>query len=77
MKLVIEHGKTKREIEGSFNLMATRADLEKLIRIIKIQLALKEEENGYPFTHGWLQIPDVSIVQPSIINTPPKKWDED
>lgn len=67
MKIVIEHSKTKREIIGPFNICGTRADLERLARLI-----LNEVDSNC-FCFGWIKICD---QQESIVNDKPIHWDE-
>jgi hypothetical protein len=67
MKLSIEHSKTKRQIDGTFAICGSRADLE----------SLRDQLTGFlnanEWTFGWVTIySDRLKVTPS---TPPIPWD--
>jgi hypothetical protein len=47
MKLVIEHATTKREINGAFNLCASRADVTELVAQLENRL------NDKGWAYGW------------------------
>ena len=79
MKIIIEHRKTKRELNGAFALCCGKKELEQLKSIIEQKL---DEE----FTYGWIYVdeqitsPDESdfdIIkrQKQISNTAPVSWD--
>lgn len=70
MKIVISHGKTKRKIEGSFELCLSKADLEDLSLQIRQEVARRERDQT---SYGWFTIRD---EPKTLINTPPKDWDE-
>ena len=69
MKIVLEHGATKRIIEGPFNICGSREDLQSLVD----QLTLRITHTN--FCYGWVPI---TLMQsnPTNANTPPKRWDE-
>jgi len=79
MKLIIEHRKTKREINGAFAICCGKNELQQLKEIIQTKL---EDD----FAYGWINI-DEFITQPdnsefdiikrqkSIPNTEPVSWD--
>ena len=79
MKLIIEHRKTKREINGAFAICCSKNELQQLKSIIEAKL---ESD----FAYGWINI-DEFITQPdnsefdiikrqkSIPNTEPVSWD--
>ncbi len=68
MKVIIEHSKTKREINGSFNICGSREQLRSVARQILDCL------DAHPFSYGWIQIH--SDYQRSVPDTPPLHWDE-
>lgn len=66
MKLAIEHGRTKREIDGAFSICGSRADLQALAEQLQAHLA----DEGWSF--GWTTI----YPRPTrLTNTPPIPWD--
>lgn len=65
MKIIIEHSKTKRELNGSFNICGSGTDLKKLANQILSEVNEK-------FIYGWVRICE---EQESIANTPPEEWD--
>ena len=79
MKVIIEHRKTKREVNGAFAICCGKSELQQLKAIIDSKL-----END--FCYGWISI-DEFITQPedsefdiikrqkSIPNTEPVSWD--
>jgi hypothetical protein len=69
IKIVIEHGNTKREIEGPFNI-CLNSDTAKLLFD-----ALKErvDDEGYKYGYGWISVCE---KQASIANTKPSPWEE-
>jgi len=69
MNLLIEHGNTKRRIEGPFNICGTGEDLQWIVDCLQERLALGV---GY----GWVTIPErAPVAQPHIANTKPSPWD--
>jgi len=78
MKLIIEHRKTKREINGAFSICCGKNELQHLKTIIESKL-----END--FAYGCINIDefvnqpegDFDIIkrQKSIPNTEPVSWD--
>ena len=64
MKIVIEHGRTKRQIEGAFNICGSKEDL---ISIAQQILGAVHEDNS--FAYGWVNIRTVR-------QEPPKGWEE-
>ena len=68
MRIIIEHGKTKREIKGPFNICGSAQDLEFIGRQL-LHYARSDE-----FNYGWIEIR--AEEQPSISNVHPKGWDE-
>lgn len=66
MKIVIEHSQTKRLIDGTFGICASREDLESLARQIKARLADEQ------WVYGWMS---VHPEPKPIANTYPKAWD--
>jgi hypothetical protein len=68
MKLLIQQGDTKRQLEGSFNLCASRADLELLRQQIDTALSCPD------FHYGWMPIySDVPVALP---NSQPLQWSD-
>lgn len=67
MTIVIEAGESKRQIEGPFNICGSREDL------LEIADRILKEADKDDFYYGWVS---VSLRAKSIVNTPPKKWDE-
>ena len=68
MNLIIEHGNTKRRIEGPFNICGTGEDLQWIAECIQKRLA---KSHGY----GWVSIPLRLGEQCHIANTEPSPWD--
>ncbi len=68
MKIVIEHGKTKREISGPFNICGDPKDLRDVADSILTTLD-GNPNRGY----GWIFI---AQKQKSISDTPPKDWED-
>ena len=60
MKIVIEHGTTKRKILGPFNICGSRDDL--LLLADAIEVATRDD-----FTYGWVAVR--GPAQPSFTNT--------
>ena len=71
MRLIIEHGNTKRRIEGPFNICGTHKDLERIVECIQGYLTER------PLCFGWIKITDPVQEQKSIINTSPIPWEEE
>lgn len=80
MKIIIEHRKTKREINGAFNFYMLRKDM------IKLKYFLESKLSDQNFYSGWFNFPneiktgemsdfDLLEIQKSIPNTPPTSWD--
>jgi hypothetical protein len=67
MKIIIEHGETKRQINGPFNICGSRDD------IYHIVAELSRHLNDSTWSYGWTYI--VDRRQPSIANTPPIGWE--
>lgn len=65
MKLIIEHGKTKREINGPYNVCGSRDDLTRLSEAIRCFL---KEEAAY----GWVEVTEPN---PSTTNQKPVPWE--
>lgn len=83
MKIIICHSKTKREINGPFNICGSRADLLQLAEAIQEACGSDEEPR---MVYGWVNIqveqPDeekmafrVFWEQKPITNEEPEKWD--
>ena len=68
MHLLIEHGNTKRRIEGPFNICGTGEDLQWIADCIQDYLA-----KGAGF--GWVTITEYPIEQCHIASTEPSPWD--
>jgi len=68
MRLIIEHGNTKRRIEGPFNICGSGRDLEWIAECIQKRLT---QSRGY----GWVSIPLRPGAQVPIANTAPIPWD--
>jgi hypothetical protein len=66
MIITIEHGRTKREIRGPFNICGDAL----VLRRIGEQLI----EASHAMSYGWVFITERE--QPSICNTPPMTWEE-
>ncbi len=70
MKLIIEHSKTKRKVDGALNICGKGVDLLWLAKVIRNKV--KKNKNYY----GWITIPaQRPDEQHSIANTPPTTWD--
>ena len=67
MKIVIEHGKTKRMIDGPFNICGSREDLMQIVD----EIVQKVTDSG--MTYGWVAIR--GPAQRVFTNTVPDKWD--
>lgn len=78
MRLIIEHRDRKREVDGPFNLCASRSDFE----IIRTRLDEWLEDGG---TYGWIHITTstkprfednlvLRYEQANIVNTTPEDW---
>lgn len=59
MKIVIESGATKREINGSFSICASRGDLQEIAK----QLAVKLNEPDW--SYGWMTVFEPLTVYPN------------
>ena len=79
MKIIIEHRKTKREVNGAFALCCGKSELQQLKAVIDSKL-----END--FYYGWIHFdefvnypeePEFDIIkrQKQIPNTEPVSWD--
>jgi hypothetical protein len=69
MQLIIEHGNTKRRIEGPFNICGTAEDLQWIADCIHVHLT---RGAGY----GWVKITGrAPIEQCHLVNTEPSPWD--
>lgn len=75
MKFVIQHSKTKREIEGTFSILGNQADLESLAKQILGHLAAKREEGARDGWYGWIDIVPTLPPAPPLTNMPPIGWD--
>ncbi len=69
MKIVIEHGKIKREINGPFNICGSNEDLRAVADAIS--RALESTARSY----GWVEI--VGTPQRNNPNTLPVAWDQE
>lgn len=67
VKIIIEHGNTKREINGPFNICGSKQDLNDLKE--QLERALQDD-----FNYGWVEIVEY-IKCDTIANTPPQKWE--
>jgi hypothetical protein len=67
MKIIIEHSRTKREIDGLFNITGSRQHLEHIAR--QINDNLKDESWSYASITIY---PKPKTIMP---NTDPKPWD--
>lgn len=65
MEVVISHNRTKRAINGSFNICLSKEDAETIVKILNEKLSTE-------FYYGWIKIED---HQPELTNTPPVEWD--
>lgn len=68
MKIVIEHGSIKREIDGNFNVCGSKDDL------LRFAYKVQEVCNSEDFTYGWISISDKK--KEYLINQSVKKWDD-
>ncbi len=66
MKIIVEHGDTKRQIEGAFNICASARDFS-------IILSKLTEFVDSGSSYGWVQISD---VQKCISGTKPDPWED-
>ena len=64
MKIIIEYGDTKRQIDGAFNICGSKDDL--------LLLAEKIIAKADKLCYGWIEI---SETQQHISNTPPVPWE--
>ena len=80
MKVIIEHGNTKRTISGPFNICGDANDLRRIRNAIDDAL-LRDEGR---WSYGWIEViaPDgmrdnfiVSLKQKSVVNQEPINWD--
>lgn len=72
MRIIIEHGHTKREMFGAFSICGSRDDLLNLARTIIGECSRDEDR---PFGYGWVQIRPLSEANASVANTPPISWE--
>lgn len=70
MKLILARDGIKREIDGPFEMLASRADATRLHNILT---ELLREDQSHPFNYGWFRVDD-GVDSPS--NTLPRKWTE-
>lgn len=78
MKIIIEHRKTKREVNGAFSFCLSKEDLKNLKSII-------DEKLETDFQYGWIRVDelitdtesdfDILKRQKCLVNTPPVNWD--
>lgn len=67
MKLLIEFSETKREVDGSFTICGTKADL------ISAAQQILDGANREDFSYGWVAVyADMPKKEP---NNPPQPWD--
>ena len=69
MKLIISHSRTKRQIDGPFEICGTREDIESLATQIVSHLS------DTHWSYGWIRIYERGIEPLS--TTPPVPWDND
>ena len=77
MKLVIEHGRTKRQILGAFNVCGSRDDLESLARQILGTFAvddLMHADGRGRASYLWIRVVARDEAD-TISNTVPSPWD--
>jgi hypothetical protein len=66
--IIISHSKTKRRIDGPFEICGNEHALRNLCSCI-----LRRLDNGDPFYDGWIEI----VERPPVLtNMPPIGWDE-
>ena len=65
MKLIVAHSRTKRLIEGPFELCGSEADFEWLVHCIRQQI--------HGLGYGWITIHEPP--SPLLPNTEPVGWD--
>lgn len=70
MKLIIEHSKTKRTIDGALNICGKYEDLIWLAETIYNKI---KDDKKY---NGWIDIPSSRPdTQPDLVNISPQSWD--
>lgn len=69
MKIIIEHGNAKREINGPFNICGSKEDL------CSLRDQLNNQLESHSFIYGWVNI--LCPKQKSITNTPPIEWQKE
>lgn len=76
MKFIIEHGHTKREIVGPFNMCASWADFTRLHEVLtQLMDRYKDKDGNLPFSMGWIPVTEPSPRQESVVDTAPVSWD--
>lgn len=69
MRLIFSKDDVKREIEGPFEMCASRADLMELRS--QLNNILAKDDTDRRFTYGWFSIWPAPIP---VVDTAPKKW---
>ena len=68
MKFVIAAPGAKRQIDGSFEICASREDLKHLVQVLQDRLA------DEAWVYGWIRVPEPGYVGPP--NTPATPWSD-
>ena len=70
MKIIIDHGRVRREIEGSFNLIGNPYELRDVAKQILLQVG---EHDDVPFSYGTVYITEKFVGVP---NQPVRGWED-
>lgn len=74
MRMIIEQGKVKREIEGPFSICASLEDLENMIACIHDRIGRSNDETRPYFSNGWIDI--IERPPPRGHSSTPLRWHE-
>lgn len=66
MKLIINHGKVKRQINGPYSICGSKHDFQVLYK------AIRRAIDGEDFCFGWFDVVDYLPCTP---NTKPMNWE--
>ena len=81
MKLIIEHSKSKLQIDGPFSICCDRETLQGLVDVMQSLLSNDEDK----FYHGWIQFNEtidnndgfvITKSQDQMTNTKPINWND-
>ena len=72
MRIIIEQGSTKRQLDGPFNICASREDLESLVTQLQAKLV------DPVWCYGWIEVAEVTKAPGGECrNSPPEPWEHD